>query len=62
MCYQLDDTGMNDHEKLRYALVDLGYHDIPEYLVNYIDYEAIGRDYDLETSGELANGYYIEFG
>lgn len=27
---ELDDTGINDHEKLEYALVDLGYYDIPE--------------------------------
>lgn len=58
---ELDDTEMNDHEKLGYALVDLGYYDIPEHLANYIDYEAIGRDYDLETSGEFVNGYYISF-
>lgn len=51
---ELDDTGMNDHEKL-------GYDDIPEHLTNYIDYEAIERDYNLETSGEFVNGYYISF-
>lgn len=59
---ELDDTGVSDHEKLGYALVDLGYYDIPEQLANYIDYEAIGRDYDFGTSGELVNKYYLEFG
>ncbi len=59
---ELDDTGVSDHEKLGYALVDLGYYDIPEQLANYIDYEAIGRDYDFGTSGDLVNKYYLEFG
>lgn len=58
---ELDDTGISDHEKLGYALVDLGYYDIPEHLVNYADYEAIGRDYDLGMSGEFLTGYYINF-
>lgn len=52
---------MNDHEKLGYALVDLGYCDIPEYLANYIDYEAIGIEYELGTSGEFVDRYYIEY-
>lgn len=47
----LDGIGVNDYEKLGYALVDLGYYNIPEYLMNYIDYEAIGRDYDFGTNG-----------
>lgn len=38
---ELDDAGMNDHEKLGYALVNLGYYDIPKHLSNYIDYEVI---------------------
>ncbi|GED49639.1 antirestriction protein ArdA [Carnobacterium maltaromaticum] len=59
---ELDDTGMSDREKLGYTLVDLGYYDIPEHLANYIDYEAIGRDYDFGTSGDLVNKYYLEFG
>lgn len=58
---ELDDTGVSYHEKLGYALVDLGYYDIPEHLVNYIDYEAIGRDYDLGISGEFVGEYYLEY-
>ncbi|MEI5994357.1 antirestriction protein ArdA [Candidatus Enterococcus mansonii] len=58
---ELDDTGVSDHEKLGYALVDLGYYDIPEHLANYIDYEALGRDYDFGTSGEFVDRYYIEY-
>nr|WP_315528887.1 antirestriction protein ArdA [Carnobacterium maltaromaticum] len=58
---ELDGTGMSDREKLGYVLVDLGYYDIPQRLANYIDYEAIGRDYDFGTSGEFTRKYFIEF-
>lgn len=51
---------MSDREKLGRVLVDLGYYDIPEHLANYIDYEAIGRDYDLGTSGEFVECYFVE--
>ncbi|MBM7687507.1 antirestriction protein ArdA [Enterococcus ureilyticus] len=56
---ELDDTGVSDYEKLGYALVDLGYYDIPEHLANYIDHEAIGRNYDFGMSGEFITKYYI---
>lgn len=53
---ELDDT-----EKLGYALVELEYYDIPEYLVNYIDYETIGREYEFEASGQFSEDYFVEF-
>lgn len=56
---ELDDTGVSDHEKLEYALVDFWYYDIPEHFANYIAYGAIGWDYDLGTSGEFSGGYFI---
>lgn len=35
---------------------------IPENLIDYIDYESVGRDYVYETSGEFVDqDYYIEF-
>lgn len=51
---------MSDHEKLGYALVELGYYDIPEHLERYMNCEVIGREYDFDTNGELVSGYYIE--
>ncbi|MCB5953256.1 antirestriction protein ArdA [Enterococcus sp. BWT-B8] len=57
---ELDNTEMNDYEKLGYALVDSGYYDIPEHLTNYIDYESIGREYELNASGSFILNYYIE--
>ncbi|MHC5372230.1 hypothetical protein ACYSNU_00360 [Enterococcus sp. LJL120] len=49
-------------EKLGYALYDGGFIIIPENSINYIDYEAIGRDYNYSTCGEFIDeDYYIEF-
>lgn len=51
----------SDEEKLGYALVDTGYFEIPDNLINYIDFEAIGRDYVTNSSGEwVSKQYYIE--
>lgn len=50
----------SDEEKLGYSLVDMGYFEIPDNLVNYIDYEAVGRDYAINSSGEFAIDYFIE--
>lgn len=49
-------------EKLGHALYDEGIIVIPENLINYIDYEAVGRDYNYSTCGEFIDrGYHIEF-
>lgn len=54
--------GSTVEEKLGFALYNGGFIIIPENLINYIDYEAIGRDYVHETSGEFVDqDYYIEF-
>lgn len=54
--------GSTVEEKLGYALYDVGFIIIPENLINYIDYEAIGRDYNYSTCGEFIDeDYYIEF-
>lgn len=51
----------SDEEKLGYALVNIDYFEIPDNLINYIDYEAIGRDYDLNTCSEwVSRQYFIE--
>lgn len=53
--------GSTDEEKLGYVLVDEGLIMVPEHLRNYIDYEAIGRDYAINVSGEFVGEYFIEF-
>lgn len=52
---------MSNDEKLGYALVDEALIIVPVHLINYLDYEAIGRDYRLNMVGEVAGNYYIEF-
>ncbi|MFI3685656.1 antirestriction protein ArdA [Vagococcus fluvialis] len=51
----------SDEKKLGYALVDMGYFEIPDHLVNYIDYEVVGRDYAINSSGEFVTNYFIIF-
>lgn len=46
---------MSDHEKLAYPLVDLGYYNIPEHLLNY---EAVERNYDLGTNEDFVERYF----
>lgn len=54
--------GSTVEEKLGYALYDGGFIIIPENLINYVDYEAIGMDYKYSTCGEFIDqDYYIEF-
>ncbi|MGF2144880.1 antirestriction protein ArdA [Vagococcus fluvialis] len=54
--------GSTVEEKLGYALCDGEFIIIPDNLINYIDYEAIGRDYKYNSFGEFVDGkYYIEF-
>lgn len=53
--------GSTDEEKLGYFLFDEGLVIIPEHLRNYVDYESIGRDYAINTSGVFADDYFIEY-
>ncbi|EPI27676.1 antirestriction protein ArdA [Enterococcus faecalis] len=53
--------GSTDEEKLGYVLIDDGLIIVPEHLRIYIDYEALGRDYALNTTGEFAEDHFIEF-
>ena len=53
--------GATDEEKLGYVLVNDGLIIVPEHLRIYIDYEALGSDYALNTNGEFAEEHFIEF-
>ncbi len=53
--------GSTNKEKLGYVLIDEGLIIVPEHLRNYIDYEVIGRDHVLDTNGDFAKEYFIEF-
>lgn len=53
---------INDDESLGYYLVDEGimFDNIPDEVKNYLDYEAIGRDYRFNTSSCFTDYDFIE--
>lgn len=52
---------VKDREELGQYVVDEGlWGEIPENLINYIDYEAIGRDIDLSANGCFTENGFIE--
>ncbi|OPX92580.1 MAG: Antirestriction protein (ArdA) [Pelotomaculum sp. PtaB.Bin104] len=58
-CYEYY-PGISDEDDLgRYMIDEMGAMEVPEYLENYIDYEAYGRDVSLEDGGHFAEGGYI---
>ena len=52
-----------DEEELGYYIVRMGLFDVevPESLECYLDYEAIGRDFALLSSGIFCGGFYYTF-
>ena len=58
-CYEYY-PGISDEDDLgRFMIDEMGAMEVPEYLENYIDYEAYGRDVSLEDSGHFTEGGYI---
>jgi len=58
-CYEYY-PGISDEDDLgRYMIDEMGAMEVPEYLENYIDYEAYGRDMGLDDKGHFAEGGYI---
>ena len=52
--------GIEDEEDLgRYYIEEMCALDVPEHLKGYIDYEAYGRDMDVDEDGRFADGGYI---
>ena len=52
---------VQDEEDLGRYIVDEGlWGEIPDNLVNYIDYEAIGRDVSLNANGRFTDNGFIE--
>ena len=62
-CYDVY-PDIHDHDDLgRYYIEELDAIQVPEYLRNYIDYEAYGRDIALEESGQFTDlGYVLDTG
>ncbi|MDL2287997.1 antirestriction protein ArdA [Oscillospiraceae bacterium OttesenSCG-928-F05] len=57
--YQLYSGIFNEDDLGRYYAEELCCLDVPEHLQNYIDYEAYGRDIDIESSGTFVDAGYI---
>lgn len=58
-CYDFY-PGVRDEEELgRIYIEDMDALEVPEYLRNYIDYEAYGRDMALEESGHFTGDGYV---
>ena len=58
-CYDIY-PDIHDHDDLgRYYIEELDAMQVPEYLRNYIDYEAYGRDVALEEGGEFTDLGYV---
>jgi len=58
-CYEYY-PGVSDEDDLgRYLIDELGSLEVPEYLENYFDYEAYGRDVSLEDGGTFTNDGYV---
>ncbi|MCY1714631.1 antirestriction protein ArdA [Caproiciproducens galactitolivorans] len=62
-CYEYY-PGICDEDDLgRYMIDEMGSLEVSEYLENYIDYEAYGRDVSLEDGGTFTeNGYIVNTG
>lgn len=58
-CYEYYPGISNEDDLGRYMIDEMGAMEVPEYLENYIDYEAYGRDVSLEDSGQFVDGGYI---
>lgn len=58
-CYDVY-PDIHDHDDLgRYYIEELDAMQVPEYLQNYIDYEAYGRDVALDENGEFTSFGYV---
>ena len=65
LTYNLDNyyllSNVHNHGDLGYYYIEeCGTLEIPEYLTNYFDYEAYGRDMDINAKGTFTSNGYIE--
>lgn len=58
-CYEFY-AGIHDDDDLgRYYIEELGAMEVPEYLKNYIDYEAYGRNVSMDECGVYTDSGYV---
>ena len=58
-CFDFEPGIKSDEELGRLYVLDFGAIQVPESLIDYIDYEAFGRDARLNDSGHFAPGGYV---
>lgn len=58
-CYELYGGISSDEELGRMYILDFEAMQVPEHLIDYIDYEAYGRDVRINEDGHFAPGGYV---
>ena len=58
-CYEFYPDISDEDDLGRYLIDEMGSLEVPEYLENYFDYEAYGRDVSLEDGGTFTNDGYV---
>lgn len=59
-CYDFIPDIEDEKDLGYYYIEELGTLEVPEYLTSYIDYEAFGRDIQLDCGGVFTDSGYIE--
>lgn len=58
-CFEFYSDVHSDEELGRMYVLEFGGVEVPEHLIDYIDYEAYGRDVRINESGNFAPGGYV---
>ena len=58
-CFEFYSNVHSDEELGRMYVLEFGSVEVPEHLIDYIDYEAYGRDVRINDSGHYAPGGYV---
>lgn len=58
-CFEFYSGVRSDEELGRMYVLEFGGVEVPEHLIDYIDYEAYGRDVRINEDGHLAPGGYV---
>lgn len=58
-CFEFYQDVHSDEELGRMYVLEFGGVEVPEHLIDYIDYEAYGRDVRINDSGHYAPGGYV---
>lgn len=61
-CFEFYSDVHSDEELGRMYVLEFGGVEVPEHLIDYIDYEAYGRDVRINENGHFAPGGYVRGG